>query len=40
MLGEKTSGKTTIKNDRTEKLPKNVSAKTVVQNVRIELLAE
>ena len=40
MLGEKASEKTTIKNDRTEKRLKKVSAKTVGQKIRTKKLAE
>ena len=40
MLAEKLFEKTTIRNDRTEMLPKNVSAKKVSQSIRTEKLAE
>ena len=40
MLGEKPSEKTTIKNDHTEMLPKNVFAKTVGQKIGTIKLAE
>ena len=39
MLAQKLFNKTTIKNDRTEMMPKKVSVKTVGQNIRTEKLA-